>query len=100
MKSESRVVVQFESKQKPTSVIIIAVLTGIRINGGRQMWVTDSENSEREYLKCRQCGNRFFLVVKEPVKRKLHVRNASRKRFAYECHVCHTIKRIGRAGVS
>jgi uncharacterized protein with PIN domain len=64
------------------------------------MWVPDPNDSERQYLQCSGCGNQFFLVVKEPVRRKVHIKGASRKRYAYECHKCHRIKRLGKAGVS
>ncbi len=61
------------------------------------MWRTVKGEAQRKRYRCK-CGNQGLFVVKEPVARKVHTREAKRKRIAAECPACGRVKRVAWVG--
>ena len=59
-------------------------------------WVQAEEDDER-MLRCK-CGNRTFLVVKQPVARKVKSKSSHRKRIVGVCAACSDVLRIKLGG--
>jgi hypothetical protein len=52
---------------------------------------------EGQMLKCK-CGNRAFLVIKQPVARKVKSKSSHRKRIVGVCPACTQVTRIKLGG--
>ena len=59
-------------------------------------WVKAMAHGE-QMLKC-ACGNRTFLVAKQPVARKVKIKRSHRKRIVAICAACQEITRIKLGG--